>query len=123
MATDPTTHKSFDDFYANAHGVRTRYLQMVARIAGAFAQTPCVIGYDLLNEPWGDERRELAPLYRDAAEIIRAPASRGNHVSGRGRHDQLRRRNQSCPGPAYGNVAYVTHYYRRSRSRYLVGTA
>ena len=39
--------------------------------AETFANNPAVIGYDLLNEPFGDEVKEIGPLYEDVAARIR----------------------------------------------------
>jgi endoglycosylceramidase len=69
---DADLKTTWDAFYADTSGARTRYLAMVARVAGALAGRANVVGYDLLNEPGGDERTQLAPLYEDAARAIRA---------------------------------------------------
>lgn len=110
MITDPMMHRSFADFFADRDGVRSRYLEMVGRAASAFATVPGLIGYDLLNEPWGDERSQIAPLYRDEAEAIRRfdPDAllfvQGHIATNCGFRTRL-------PRPEYGPSAYAPHYY------------
>lgn len=110
MLSDPVMHRSFADFYADRGGVRTRFLEMVGRAAAAFSDTPGVIGYDLLNEPWGDERRQLDALYRDEALAIREahPSAmlfvQGHIRTNCGFQTRLHR-------PDFEPAVYAPHYY------------
>ena len=61
MMSDPVMHRSFSDFYADRNGIRRATWRWLAARPPAFATAPGVIGYDLLNEPWGDELSEIAP--------------------------------------------------------------
>lgn len=110
MTLDPGMHTSWSHFYADTHGVRTRYLMVWNRIVPAFVSNPGVIGYDLLNEPWGWEAAELLPLYEDAAAIIRSidPTAilfiEGHVTTNGGLQTTL-------PKPSFGNFAYAPHFY------------
>jgi hypothetical protein len=56
---------------SNKGGVRDSYLALVEHLAGAFQSRPSVIGFDLLNEPLGDEVLHVSPLYAEAALRVR----------------------------------------------------
>ncbi|MCU1593886.1 MAG: endoglycoceramidase [Frankiales bacterium] len=48
----PATSRAFDNFYANVNGLADLYAKAWQAVAATFAQTPYVLGYDLMNEPW-----------------------------------------------------------------------
>ncbi len=109
VVVDPNTVDSFAEFYANTAGVRSRYLRLFQRLAHHFAGHPGVIGYDLLNEPWGDEAK-LGQLYEEAAVVIRA-ADPGailfiepDILVSAGVPTRL-------PQPSFANFSYAPHFY------------
>ncbi len=103
-------HESWRDFYADREGVRTRYLALLDILAETFKNHPGVIGYDMMNEPWGYEAEEIMPLYEDAADVIRArdpkaimfvsPAA----ITSSGFWSWL-------PRPTFSNYAFAPHFY------------
>jgi endoglycosylceramidase len=110
LILDTDTHRSWNDFYADVGGVRGRYLAMLGELARRFASHPAVIGYDMLNEPWGDEVTQIGPLHEDAAKVLRtedpdAILFVSPQVLTSAGQDTL------LPKPSFDNFAYSPHYY------------
>lgn len=116
LVSSRAMHQSYRAFYANESGVRDAFIETWKRVASAFKDNRGVIGYDLLNEPWGYEAEEISPLYEDVAKAIQpidpeallfldpSPATVfGNFAS------RLAR-------PSFENAVYAPHFYH-------VGTA
>jgi endoglycosylceramidase len=74
MIVDLDMHRAWQAFYANEQGVRDRYLALLDVLGERFGAHPNLLGFDLLNEPWGDEVAEIGPLYEAAARVLRARA-------------------------------------------------
>jgi endoglycosylceramidase len=110
MIFDLNMHRSWAAFYANEQGVRDRYLAMLDAIATRFGSHANVLGFDLLNEPWGDEGLEVGPLYEDAARTVRARAPSAvlfvspHALTSSGLDTEL-------PRPRFENFVYSPHYY------------
>jgi len=110
MLTDDKMKQSWDAFYAGQGGVRERYLAMVAAVAARLQAVPGVVGYDLLNEPWGDEVSQLGPLHAAAVAALRARDASAiilvspQALTSAGSQTKL-------PRPGFDNFAYAPHWY------------
>ncbi|MBI3544808.1 MAG: cellulase family glycosylhydrolase [Deltaproteobacteria bacterium] len=111
-AVSASMHKAYTAFYTNRFGGRTGFIELWRRLAHRFREIPGVVGYDLINEPWGDEKKELSPLYEDVARAIRSEDPTAIlflepvllTVTGLQRESWLER-------PHFDNYAYSPHYY------------
>lgn len=70
MIGDLDHHATWREFHADSEGARTAYLAMVKRVAARMSSHPNVIGYELINEPWGTDS-ELHSLYQAAGAALR----------------------------------------------------
>jgi len=110
MLLDLETAQSWNDFYAGKNGVRASYLELLHRVSERLKDHPAVLGYDMLNEPAGDEASQIAPLFADAARTLRGNdpdavlfVSPGVLASAG--------LSTAMPRPAFNNFVYSPHYY------------
>ncbi|MEU6125015.1 cellulase family glycosylhydrolase [Streptomyces sp. NPDC047123] len=79
---EPGTVRAFDRFWGTVEGggrdLRGHYVGALREVARFFADDDTVIGYDLMNEPWGGsvqgpafEAGPLARLYQDGIDAVR----------------------------------------------------
>jgi endoglycosylceramidase len=70
MLFDLSHHDTWHHFHADSENARSRYIDMVRVVADRMSDHPNVIGYELINEPWGTDD-ELASFYNDVGDAIR----------------------------------------------------
>lgn len=110
MQSDTGMKAAWDAFHADAHGAKTRYLAMLESVSARLAAEPGVIGYDIMNEPWGDEPTELNPFYEEAAVALRKASPDAilfvspHALTSAGTQTELLE-------PSFGNFVYSPHFY------------
>jgi endoglycosylceramidase len=113
MQTDADMKTAWTAFHADTYGVKTRYLAMLGSVSSRLSSEPGVIGYDIMNEPWGDEASEIGPFYEDAAAAIRVASPDAivfvspHALTSAGKQTELAM-------PSFGSFAYSPHFYDAS---------
>ena len=110
MVFSRTHQKTWRDFHRDLYGVRTRYLDMVEAVAERMAKHDNVIGYELINEPWGsnDQLEEFFDLVagrirgRHPNAILFVPP-KAIVSSGMAANTMAQ--------PGFANFSYSPHYY------------
>ena len=111
---DRNVLRAFDSLYANVNNIRDHYISMWAHIAERFGDHPAVIGYDLMNEPIGDEVSQVALLYEDAGAAIRRVDSDGILFIEPSILTSFGAIYSRLPPLSRGNYAYAPHFYSAS---------
>lgn len=113
MQSDEDMMTAWSAFHADTEGVRTAYLDMLRAVSERLSSEPAVIGYDLLNEPWGDEATEIGPLLADGAAAVREKSP--DAIVFVSPHARTSAGSQTAlERPTFANFAYSPHFYDAS---------
>jgi endoglycosylceramidase len=110
MLFDLSHHITWHHFHTDTEGARGRYIDMVRAVADRMSNYPNVIGYELINEPWGNDD-ELAQFYNDVGNAIRERhPSAILYVPPHALTSTGMSRNNIAK-PEFSNFVYSPHYY------------
>jgi endoglycosylceramidase len=110
MLFDSSHHSTWSEFHKDSQGAKSRYVAMVRAVANRMSQYSNVIGYELINEPWGNDT-ELFNFYqavagaireRDPDRILFVPP---HALVSSGTPDN------NIPRVSFSNIAYSPHFY------------
>ncbi|HEY9033782.1 MAG TPA: cellulase family glycosylhydrolase [Pseudomonadales bacterium] len=110
MIFDLSHHKTWEHFHKDSEGAKTRYIDMARFVADRMAKHANVIGYELVNEPWGTDS-ELNRFYNAVGNAIRSRHPDAilfvppHALVSSGMPDN------NIPKPAFDNFVYSPHYY------------
>jgi endoglycosylceramidase len=110
MLFDTAHHATWSAFHKDTEGARTRFVEMARAVADRMSRHANVIGYELINEPWGTDT-ELHALYqavgaaireRDPQRMLFVPP---HALVSSGMPDN------NIPRVSFGNIVYSPHFY------------
>lgn len=107
---DASHHKTWREFHRDSEGAKTRYVAMAGAVAQRLSQYPNVVGYDLINEPWGSDA-ELLSLFEQVGQAIRAHHPSSILFVPAHALQSLGSGPDGIEQPSFSNTAYSPHYY------------
>lgn len=113
MATNPSLQTIWNYFHNDSEGAKSAYIEMVGTVAEHLSKYENVVGYELLNEPWGTAE-ELTGLFNAVGAAIRAGhpeailfvPSHALASAGLPAPEPLK--------PSFDNIIYAPHFYDSS---------
>lgn len=102
-------HKTWEHFHKDTEGAKSRYLNMVASVAERMSKHENIIGYELINEPWGTDD-ELVTFYNQTGTAIRS--RHPNAILFVPPHALVSSGSaNNMDKPNLGNMVYSPHFY------------
>lgn len=110
MLLDLPHHDAWHAFHADTEGALTRYTEMTRAVAERMSKHPNVIGYDIMNEPWGTHA-ELLRMYEKVGTAIRERHPGAILFTSPNAMVSLGYIADAIDPPKLSNIAYSPHYY------------